>query len=66
MTIRAYVHADKGKMWELGEKHGLTGDALLMFRHALTELVITLEVIPETGVASIVAVDGIPVPNIPS
>ena len=58
MRITAYVHADKGSMWNLGEKHGLTGDALLMFRHALTEVIIDLDVDPKTGHAEIVRVDG--------
>ena len=58
LKTRVYLHSDKETMWELGERLGLKGDALSMFRHALTEVEIELIVDPLTGLADITAVDG--------
>jgi hypothetical protein len=52
-----YLHSSKQANWELGEKLGLTGEALMMFRHACAEVKATVEVDPATGVATIVGVD---------
>lgn len=59
-TIRTdiYVHSCKETMWELGEKLGLKEVALQMFRHAASEVKLTLEVDEECGLVTIVAVDG--------
>jgi hypothetical protein len=38
------VHSDKEAMWTLGEKLGLQGEALMLFRHALAELAIPVMV----------------------
>lgn len=48
-------------MWEKGEEIGLSGDALQMFRHALDEVEMELEVNMTTGLARIVGVNGNPV-----
>lgn len=52
-----YVHGNKETLWELGEKLGLSGDALSMFRHACDEIKIGLRVDLDTGLAEIVSVD---------
>jgi len=53
-----YVHADKDTMWELGEKLGLSEEALMMFRHAASEVKLTIEVDEQTGESTIIACDG--------
>lgn len=58
MITTCYLHSDKETMWELGEKLGLKGEAVMMFRHALCEVKIEMDVDPTTGSATIVKVDG--------
>ena len=55
-----YVHSCKETMWELGEKLGLKEVAMQMFRHAASEVKLTLEVDESTGLSVIVAVDDVP------
>ena len=43
-TFDVYLHADRESMYEFGMKHGLHSDALRLFRHALTEVTVTLSV----------------------
>jgi hypothetical protein len=57
MIIEVYLHSSKDHMWDIGERIGLTGDALMMFRHACTEVRLELDV-DENGNAEIVRVDG--------
>lgn len=57
-TTRVYIGADKEQMLDTGERLGLTVDAMAMFRHALNEVVVDLEVDMKTGLCEIVAVDG--------
>lgn len=45
-------------MLELGEKHGITGEALEYFKFAGCEVKLTMDVNTLTGEAKIVAVDG--------
>lgn len=47
--VKMYVEGSKEYCWEKGEELGLTGEALRMFRHALTEFEVVLEVDMETG-----------------
>ena len=58
MKIDCYVHTDKLQMLELGEKHGITGEALEYFKFAGCEVKLTMDVNTLTGEAKIVAVDG--------
>ena len=53
-----YLHGDKGSMWDKGHQIGLKGSALDMFRHACTEIRLTLEVDMDTGMAEITHLDG--------
>lgn len=39
-----FVHSDKEALWALGEKLGLQGEALMLFRHAFAELAIPVMV----------------------
>lgn len=39
-----WIHSDKDANWETGERLGLTGEALQLFRHALTEVRVVLNV----------------------
>jgi hypothetical protein len=57
--VTAYVHASDESMWEIGESIGLTEAANHMFKFALTELTIELEVY-KNGTSKIVSVDGQP------
>ena len=58
LTTTIYLHNDKDSMWEEGERLGLKDEALRMFRHACSEVKLTLAVDEKTGVAEITAVDG--------
>ena len=58
MKTTVYLHGSKDTMWELGEKLGLSEEAVQKFKWACCEVKIELEVNPETGDAEIVAVDG--------
>lgn len=58
MIATAYVSASKEAMYNLGEKIGLAGNPLEVFRWALGEVEITLDVDPKTGLAEIIAVNG--------
>lgn len=41
---KMYVHGDKESAWDAGKKLGLAGEALGRFRHALTEITVTVDV----------------------
>lgn len=56
-TITAYAHGDKDGMWDIGEKLGLTGEALSLFRHALCEIKCTMSVNAD-GTYKIIEVKG--------
>lgn len=58
MITKAWARTCSDSMWELGEKLGLSPDAIRMFRHAGCEVELTLDVDEKTGVAKIIAVDG--------
>jgi hypothetical protein len=60
MRATIHVHGDKASNWELGEKLGLSAEAVQLFRFACLEVKVELEVDP-TGDSMIVAVDGKPV-----
>lgn len=53
-----YLHSSKESNYELGKQIGLRGNALKYFVYALYEVMFDVEVDPETGAATIVAVDG--------
>ena len=60
-----YSHTTNERMREIGEKVGLTGDALNLFRFALNEVKFELE-ISEDGTAAIVSVNDMLLPIIPA
>lgn len=43
-TVTCYVHGSKEDMWSDGGKLGLEGEPLMLFRHALGELTVTIAV----------------------
>lgn len=51
----AYIHSDKESMWEKGEKLGLKGEAISLFRHALCEVTVDIDV-NQDGTYTIVSV----------
>jgi len=57
MNATIYLHSSKEANWEIGQSLGLTGAALQMFKHALCEVKVDVEVDPKTGLATIVAVN---------
>lgn len=57
MRITLYVHGDKLTAYEEGEKAGLTGEALELFKFAGTEHKIEYEV-DKKGAAVPVKIDG--------
>jgi phosphoribosyl-AMP cyclohydrolase len=61
--VDVYVSGSKEELWTVGESVGLTGDALSMFRHAADEIKITFKVEKETGLVTIVEVNGKKVDN---
>jgi hypothetical protein len=54
IRIDGYVHSDKETMQDLGERAGLTGEALKQFRYALYEVKVPMLVDTETGEYEIV------------
>lgn len=64
MLIDIYVHADKETMHDVGEKAGLPGVALEIFKYAGYEIKLTLDVNKETGISRIVKVDDLDVGNV--
>ena len=58
MKAVIYLHSNKESNIETGEKLGLTGEALSMFKYACCEVEVEVEVDKKTGGAVIVAVDG--------
>lgn len=58
LKTQIYLYSDKNSNWELGEKLGLSGDALMCFRHALSEVEIEIEVDESTGLSTIIACNG--------
>lgn len=61
MTATVYVHSDKESNYDTGQRLGLTGEALDMFLFACCEVKLTLDVDPDTGLATITHVDDRPV-----
>lgn len=57
MRISLWLHGSKEAAWDAGEKAGLTGEALMLFRHVGTEHKIEYDVNPETGDAVPVKID---------
>ena len=57
MKAKVYLHSSKESMWELGEKLGLKGEALGMFKYACCEVEVEIEV-SESGEEKIIKVDG--------
>lgn len=58
-VIKYYLHGDKDTNWELGERIGLTEEAIRNhFRGACYEVEVDLEVDMLTGESKIIAVDG--------
>lgn len=57
-TVDIYASADQDSNWNLGEKLGLTGEALSLFSFSGCEVKLTMELDAETGSTTIVAVDG--------
>lgn len=49
-----YAHASKEAMYAKGEKLGLTGEALAMFKHGLCEVEMTIEVNEDNGEVKLV------------
>lgn len=43
-TVTAYAHSSKESMWDEGEKLGLKGEALSLFKHAIGEVEFKLSV----------------------
>lgn len=61
MTIlktKMFLHSDKDTNRDMGEKLGLSDEALGRFIYACYEVEVDLEVNEQTGEARIVAVDG--------
>ncbi len=58
LTARVAVHADRNRMFELGQSLGLRGQVLTMFSHGCTDVELELAVEAETGLVTIVGVDG--------
>lgn len=56
VTGKCYLHASKESMWDLGEKLGLTGEALSMFKHGFCEVEVEFEADKTTGDVSLVSV----------
>lgn len=56
VTGKCWLHASKESMWDLGEKLGLTGEALGMFRHGFCEVEVNFSADTETGEVSLVDV----------
>lgn len=52
--IKMYVHGDKESAWAKGEELGLTGEALSLFRHALMEITVEIDV-SEDGTYTIIS-----------
>jgi len=57
VKVEVFLSGDKSHLWEKGEEIGLKGDALMLFRHALTEVKFTLEVDKTTGSYEIIEVN---------
>jgi hypothetical protein len=57
MRATIYLHSSKESNYELGEKLGLSGDALRLFSFALCEVKVDVDV-ESDGNCRIVAVDG--------
>lgn len=53
-----YLHASADWNYAAGERIGLTGGALIEFRRALSSVEVQVEVNPDTGETTILAVDG--------
>lgn len=53
---KCYLHASKESMWDLGEKLGLQGEALGMFKHGFCEVEVEFEADTETGEVEMIAV----------
>ncbi len=49
-----YVHSSKDDMWETGEKLGLSGEALQVFKHTACEVALKIRVNTETGYSEII------------
>lgn len=58
MKTKLYLHSNKDSNYEKGEELGLTGEALKQFAYALSEVEFEVGIDPETGVATILSVDG--------
>jgi len=58
MRITLYVHGSKESAYEAGEKAGIKGDALELFKFTGGEHRIEYEVNPETGDSVPVKIDG--------
>lgn len=39
-----HLHSDRDRMYEIGERIGLSGEALSLFRHALCEITVIIDV----------------------
>jgi len=63
--VIAYAHSSKEKMFEIGQRVGMTGEPLEKFKFALNEVKFELE-IDEEGLPTIVSVDGMLLPIIPA
>lgn len=59
--FKCYLHSSKEQMLEIGEKLGLTGEALRMFAYSFGEVVFEAEVNMGTGLVVTKTVDGVPV-----
>ncbi len=58
MEVVTYLHGSKEQCWGLGEKIGLSEEALKYFKHALTEFEVVLSVDMETGESEPVKFNG--------
>ena len=53
MRTTVYLHSSKESMYEKGVSLGIQGDALDMFKYALSEVVVEIEVNEATGIVEI-------------
>jgi len=56
--VKLTLSSDKDQNWEVAESLRLEDDALQMMRHACLEVIATVQIELENGLATIVEIDG--------
>lgn len=62
VQIDIYVHADRDRLYEVGELMGFTGEVLRLFSFTCCEVKLTVDVDEQTGNSQIIAVDDCKIP----